>query len=80
MHFRRGYADHIPIPCIDAVDSIVYERLVGCVNQILSLHDEGAPEDEIAKMDREIDEMIYQLYGITHQDLSFLEDSAGLYM
>ena len=79
MHFRRGYADHVPIRRIDADIRPVCDLLIEHVNRIMTLHSQISEEDEIAEVDRKIDELIYQLYGITREDVEFLRKHAGLY-
>lgn len=79
MHFRRGYADHIPVRRIDADVCPVCDLLIEHVNRIMTLHSKGSEEDEIDEVDRKIDELIYQLYGITHEDVDVLKEHAGLY-
>ncbi len=83
MHFRRGYADHIPIRRIDRdFDQCkpICEQLMEHVHRIIALYDGSpAPENAVAKLDREIDGLIYQLYGITQNDLDFLRTHAALY-
>ena len=83
MHFRRGYADHIPIRCVDPGDpccELIYEQLVEHVSRTMTLYcEETTPEEEIAGVDREIDRLIYQLYGITDDDVGFLREHAGFY-
>jgi len=79
MHFRRGYADHIPIRRIDADIRPLCDLLIEHVNRIMTLYSKGSEEGEIVEVDRKIDELIYQLYGITHEDVSFLRKHAGLY-
>lgn len=80
MHFRRGYADHIPICLIDTGSNHIHEQLIGHVNRMMTLYDEGAAEGKIAEVDRRIDELIYQLYGITEEDVDFLRKHAGLFI
>lgn len=91
MHFRRGYADHIPIRRIDQGDprcKLMYEQLVEYVNRMIALyeveqaaslfHQGATAENEIAALDRKIDGLIYELYGITDDDIRFLRQNAGL--
>ena len=91
MHFRRGYADHIPIRRIDRGDAggkLIYEQLVECVNEMIALYEVEQPaslflqrtaaNNEIAGLDRKIDELIYRLYGLADEDIRFLREHAGL--
>ena len=83
IHFRRGYADQIPIRRIDLsdpADTLMHDKLVGQVNQMLSLHrGETPPEARIAELDMEIDGLIHRLYGITDEDVRFLRKHAGFH-
>jgi hypothetical protein len=83
MHFRRGYADHIPIRRIDPDDpreKSMYEELVGYVTCIMSLYEkEAAPESKIAELERKIDSMVCYLYGLSDEDIDFLKEYAGFY-
>ena len=83
MHFRRGYADHIPIRRIDPDDpreKSMYEELVGYVNCIMSLYEkEAAPGGELAELERKINSMVYWLYGLSDEDINFLKEYAGFY-
>ncbi len=83
MHFRRGYADHVPIHQIDPDDpreKSMYEELVSYVISIMSLYEkEAAPESQIAELDRKIDNMVCCLYGLSHEDIDFLKEYADFY-
>jgi hypothetical protein len=83
MHFRRGYADHIPIHRIDPDDpreKSVYEELVGYVTCIMSLYEkEAASRSEIAEVERKINSLVYWLYGLSEKDIDFLKEYAGFY-
>jgi hypothetical protein len=83
MHFRRGYADHVPIHKIDPDDpreKSMYEELVSYVICIMSLYEkEVAPESEIAEVERKIDSLVYWLYGLSDEDIDFLKEYAGFY-
>ncbi len=83
MHFRRGYADHIPIRRIDPGDpreKLIYKELVGYVIRIMSLYEkEAVPESQIAELGRKIDSLVYSLYGLSDGDIDFLKEHAGFY-
>jgi hypothetical protein len=83
MHFRRGYANQIPIRRVDMDiprDMLMYEQLMEYVNRIIALYNDESPDDnEIAALDGKINELVFNLYGITNDDASFLSRQAGLY-
>ena len=64
---------------MDTVDESTYEQLINHVKRMIAFYNEEAAESEIAAMDREIDQLIYQLYGVAEEDISFLSEYAGLY-
>ncbi len=77
MHFRRGYADHIPICRIDQ-ENPMYKQLIEYVSRMIALHHEQTVvESEIAELDREINQLIYKLYRLTDADIRFLKARAG---
>lgn len=79
MHFRSGYADHIPIPQIDQ-NSPIYAQFIRCVDRMLALcHEEPTATSKIARLDRRIEQLVYELYGLTNEDIAFLRKHAGLY-
>jgi len=83
MHFRRGYADQIPIRRVDMddpCDKLMYEQLTAYVDEIIALYNDGKPaENEIAALDGKIDGLVYKLYGITDKDVRLLREKAGFY-
>jgi hypothetical protein len=74
MHFRKGYADQIPICRIenDNPENLrLSNELVKLVNQITLEYN-----DDIYSR---IESIIYQLYGITDDELVYLEQFMGFY-
>ena len=83
-----GYElDQIPIKRIDNKNKNVYENIVKKVSLILDLNkrlieiqdkqtdSKAQLEKEIQKLDNEIDEEVYKLYGITEEEKKIIEDS-----
>lgn len=46
------------------------------INQILSLKKEN-PEADTSKLEAEIDQMVYELYGLTKEEIKIVEESVG---
>jgi type I restriction-modification system DNA methylase subunit len=77
MHFRKGYADQIPICRIkndNAEDLHLSNELIKLVNQITLQYN-----DDISDIYSRIEGIIHQLYGITDDELIFLEQFMGFY-
>jgi type I restriction-modification system DNA methylase subunit len=83
MHFRNGYADQLPISCINQNDpeyESLYSQMVDKVSRLITVNEQKSiSEIEIAELDRQIEGLVYQLYGITEDDIKFLREHAGLY-
>ena len=87
-YFRcfKQYLDQIPLKKV-SVDK--QEPLINLVNKILPLNkrlnelgdkktDEREKlEQEIKKTDKEIDELVYKIYGITEEEKKIIEESLG---
>lgn len=65
------YFDSIPIPIINANEKKVF---IEKVDQILSLK-KDKPEADTAALEREIDFMVYALYGLSEEEISIVEES-----
>lgn len=83
--YNRQYIEQIPIRLIDfnnPAEKKLHDDLVALVDVILALHQQlqqavGAEREQlqhqIEKTDREIDERVYNLYGITDAELVLVE-------
>ena len=76
MHFMPGYADLLPIhnnwkSCKDPI--------IIRVNQILEITgaeeylQNPAKQAQVKALEREIDQMVYQLYGLTEEEIKIVE-------
>ena len=54
----------------DTTNSLLVEK----VNQILSLKKEN-PEADTTALEKEIDQMVYKLYGLTEEEIAIVENS-----
>jgi hypothetical protein len=76
----------IPIPRIDfaqRTESARHDRMVGLVEQMLALHqklakaksphDKAALQGQIDATDRLIDRLVYELYGLTEDEIRIVE-------
>lgn len=65
------YFDSIPIPIIDVNEQKVF---IDKVDQILSLKKDN-PEADTTALEKEIDFMVYALYGLSEEEIKIVEES-----
>ena len=83
---NRQYIEQLPIRTInfsDPADVARHERMVALVERMLALHKELAaatiPDDkalyqrQIESTDRQIDALVYELYGLTKEEIGIVE-------
>jgi len=87
MHFDNYVTDRIPFPTIDLnkhSENQFNDTAIALVNEMLDLnkkiHTAQGNEKEqiqrqIKKTDKEIDEIVYKLYGITEEEKKIIEES-----
>ena len=76
----------LPIPILDMADPTLrqkHDRLVELVGRMLGLHgqlakakvpaDRAGLQDQIAATDRQIDRLVYDLYGLTEDEIRIVE-------
>ena len=88
LRWKRQYVLPIPIPSLnlnDPADKARHDRIVVLVDEMLALQRElaaaeraWAEEQEdlarrIARVDREIDGLVYELYGLTEEEIKIVE-------
>ena len=89
LALNRQYIEGIPlVPAQPASPShrSAYDRLEKLVEQMLALHGQAAPRTpqeltavrrQIAATDREIDRLVYELYGLTDEEIRIVEESTA---
>ena len=86
VRFWTQYIEQLPIRTIDftsPADIARHDRMVGLVERMLDLHKqlaaEGAPhvktvlQRQIEATDREIERLVYELYGLTDEEIAIVE-------
>ncbi len=82
----KQYFGELPIRNIDTADrteKALYEKIVSLVEQMLSLntqlpvartdHEKTALQRQIAAVDQQIDQLVYELYGLTEEEIKIVE-------
>lgn len=86
MAANKQFIEQLPIRTIDfddPVDATRHDKMVALVERMLELHkklaDASIPADrelyerQIEVTDRRIDELVYELYGMTEEEIAILE-------
>ena len=70
MRFKSIYVEQIPIPICDSPKALEY-----LVQSILDAKQADAGAD-VSELERQIDQMVYELYGLTPEEIAVVEGSA----
>ncbi len=70
MHFMPGYADKVPISN-NLLKSVLIEELV---TEILSNKIQN-PETDTTSLENQIDQLVYQLYELTEEEIAIIESA-----
>ncbi len=87
LRWTRQYVEQIPIPKLNLQnpkEKARHDKMVELVDKMLELkeqtkhtynpHTQNQLEREIGEVDREIDQLVYSLYGLTSEEIKIIED------
>ncbi|HDH07886.1 MAG TPA: restriction endonuclease subunit M [Gammaproteobacteria bacterium] len=88
--YNRQYIEQLPIRCIDSnsvQDRTRHDRMVSFVEQMLALHkqlltvktdhDKNIIQRQIDNTNQKIDQLVYELYGLTDEEIKIVEESVA---
>lgn len=80
---KKSHVEHLPIPFVSEENKLVKTKIIDCVNQLLALNDEKLELKLPSKIDQinrriefltdRIDQLVYQLYGLTEEEINIIE-------
>ena len=70
INFSRDMVEGLPIPIL----STESEKIILCVEKVLQAK-RGNINSDISALESEIDRLVYQLYGLTDEEIRIIEDS-----
>jgi type I restriction-modification system DNA methylase subunit len=83
LHVQNEELASLPLPSIEKLDLRLHDRLVALVDKMLTLtpalraaktdKENAALQNAITKTDREIDQLVYQLYELTAEEIAIVE-------
>jgi hypothetical protein len=84
LRFDIPYLQELPIPLITSANQSIHDELVLCVEQLLgynkSLPDIQNPHEseqlrrKIAYTEKRIDKLVYELYGLSEEEIEVVEE------
>ncbi|MBM4463495.1 MAG: hypothetical protein FJ012_09235 [Chloroflexi bacterium] len=83
MHFIDYYVTQIPIPKCVVQNPNRQKPIVDIVDQILAItkHEDylsnPAKQNKVKELERQIDRMVYELYGLTPEEIAVVEGAGG---
>ena len=69
----KQYVERLPVPMISAEEQ---ESYIALVDKILAAKEKDSSAD-ISQWQREIDNLVYELYGLTKEEIEMVEGIAG---
>ena len=79
MHFYNAYIQQIPIPESATENQKLQKPIVQMVDQILAITSDSdylsnpAKQGKVKELERQIDRMVYELYGLTEEEIGVVE-------
>ena len=79
MHFIDYYLTQIPIPKLIIENPECQDNFVDIVDKILAITksddylDNPSKRAEVKEYERQIDQMVYELYGLTEEEIRIVE-------
>ena len=85
MHFDNPVTSRIPLPNPQSIDTRTHDRMVALVEQMIELnqklhnsanltdHERTITKRQIDATDEQIDRLVYQLYGLTDEEIAVVE-------
>ena len=74
FRWKKAYVQTIPIPKINTGKQ---QPFVNLINEILQ-HKDNDPDPDTTILEQEIDKLVYELYGLTEEEVTAIERSLGL--
>jgi len=67
------FFENIPIPSITPVNKTLTDKIKSLVDKILQLK-KNNPKSDISEFDKQIDQMVYELYSLTPKEIEIVEN------
>ena len=74
IRFKHTFMENIPIPPITSSNRHLAEKIETLVSQILTVK-KADPQADTTALEAEIDSLVYELYGLTEEEIKIVEES-----
>ncbi|HEY9703760.1 MAG TPA: TaqI-like C-terminal specificity domain-containing protein, partial [Allocoleopsis sp.] len=69
IRYKKAFLEQVPLPI---PTSIIENKISNLVTDILSLK-KSNPQTDTSELEREIDVLVYELYGLTEEEITIIE-------
>lgn len=70
--YKKAFLENLPLPPITATNQGIVSQIEGLVDKILSAKKQN-PGTDTSPWEREIDQLVYKLYGLTEEEVGIVE-------
>ena len=70
--YKKAFLEQLPIPPLIPQNQPIANQIITLVDQILSAKKQN-PEADTSQLEREIDQLVYKLYGLTEEEIEIIE-------
>ena len=74
LRWKKVYVETIPVPKISAVKQQPLIQLVDCILEVKA----ADPDADVSKLENEIDQIVYLLYGLTPEEIAIVEEAENV--
>jgi type II restriction/modification system DNA methylase subunit YeeA len=72
--YKKAFLEQLPIPPLTPKNQPIANQIITLVDQILSTKKQN-PEADTSQLEKEIDRLVYKLYGLTEEEIKIIESS-----
>ncbi len=70
--YKKAFLEQLPLPLITPKNQPIVQQIESLVDQILSIKKQN-PHADTSQLEREIDQLVYKLYGLTEEEIKIIE-------
>jgi len=70
--YKKAFLEQLPIPPLTPQNQPIANQIITLVDQILSVKKQN-PEADTSQLEKQIDQMVYKLYGLTEEEIKIIE-------
>jgi type II restriction/modification system DNA methylase subunit YeeA len=71
--YKKAFLEQLPLPPLTPQNQPLANQIVQLVDKILKVKNQN-PEADTSQLEREIDKLVYKLYGLTEEEIKLIEE------